>query len=204
MTVRHQLTPLTALTLDVGRAQDRFEFSPLRDSDSTSASSASSSIAFALIKGSASIGYRDFQPLSLEPAGLQGHDRERRPLVCRVRHDAARACRRSRDVQYSFDINEPYYLLTGVSVSLARRVVRPVDVVGRVGVQKLAYRDRIGAASPPRDRIDYVRSFGGGVGYHMGNDIRIGFNVDRQHRTSPVANREYHGLRFGTSVTYGL
>jgi hypothetical protein len=35
-TVRYQLTPLTALTLDVGRGRDRFAFSPIRDSDSTS------------------------------------------------------------------------------------------------------------------------------------------------------------------------
>jgi hypothetical protein len=54
------------------------------------------------------------------------------------------------------------------------------------------------------DRIDQIRSYGGSIGYRLGNDIRIGFNVDQQHRSSPVFNRDYHGLRFGTSVTYGF
>jgi hypothetical protein len=47
-----------------------------------------------------------------------------------------------------------------------------------------------------------VNSYGGGIGYRLGNDVRVGFNVDWQHRSSPVVNREYHGLKFGTSVTY--
>jgi SAM-dependent methyltransferase len=33
--LRHDLTPLTGLTFEVTREQDRFEFSPVRDSDST-------------------------------------------------------------------------------------------------------------------------------------------------------------------------
>ena len=48
-----------------------------------------------------------------------------------------------RDVQYSFDVNQPYYLLTGVSGSLAQHVVGPMDVVGRIGVRSSNYRQSI-------------------------------------------------------------
>jgi hypothetical protein len=202
VTIRQQLTPLTAVTLDVGRSQDRFEFSPLRDSDSTNVSVGVQLDKFALIKGSASVGYRDFQPVSPSLPAYKGATAA--ADLSYVAFGRTRVgVEAMRDVQYSFDINEPYFLLTGVTGSLAQRIGRPVDLVGRIGVQQLDYRDRIGVTAAARNRIDYVHTYGGGLGYHMGTDIRIGFNIDRQHRTSVVGNREYHGIRFGTSVTYG-
>jgi hypothetical protein len=41
------------------------------------------------------------------------------------------------------------------------------------------------------------------VGYRIGNDLRIGFNIDRQQRKSDVPLRPYEGLRYGFAVTYG-
>ena len=130
VTVRQQLTPLTAMTLDVGRGQDRFEFSPLRDSDSTNASVG---VAFdAIIKGTASFGYRDFQPLSPSLPAYKGATAS--ADLAYVAYGTTRVgVQATRDVQYSFEINQPYYLLTGVSGSLTRRVARPVDLVGRIG-----------------------------------------------------------------------
>ena len=61
--LRYELTPLTSLTASADRTQDRFEFSPLRDSDSTSITGGVSFDPQALIKGSATFGYRNFQPL---------------------------------------------------------------------------------------------------------------------------------------------
>jgi hypothetical protein len=202
-TLRYQATPLTALTFDVGRSEDRFEFSPERDSDSTSAAVGVKLDRFALIKGSASVGYRDFQPVSPALPAYKGVIATA-DLSYVAFGNTKVAVQAIRDVQYSFDVNQPYYLLTGVLGSLTRRIARPIDVVGRIGLQKLAYRDSAGANVAAPDRIDYVHSYGGGIGYHMGTDIRIGFNVDQQHRTSPVPNTEYHGLRYGTSVTYGF
>ena len=201
VTLRQQLTPLTALTFDVGRGQDRFEFSPLRDSDSTSVSAG---VAFdAIIKGTASFGYRDFEPLSPSLPAYKGTIAS--ADLAYVAYGTTRVgVQATRDVQYSFEINQPYYLLTGVSGSLTRRVARPVDLVGRIGAQRLNYRDRIGAALASLGRIDSVRTYGGGVGFHTGKSVRIGFNVDYARRASPVLYREYQGLLIGTSVTYGL
>jgi Putative beta-barrel porin 2 len=203
LTVRHQLTPLTGLIVDVGREQQRFAFEPLRDSDSTTAAVRVKLDRFALIKGSASLGYRDLQPTSSSMPSYTGATADA-DLSYVAFGNTQLGMTATRDVEYSFDIDAPYYLLTGVTVSVARRLVRQMDVVGRFGIQKLAYRDRIGPATVAPDRSDDVRSFGGGIGYHMANGTRIGFNVDRQRRASPVAFRQYHGLTFGTSVTYGL
>jgi hypothetical protein len=54
------------------------------------------------------------------------------------------------------------------------------------------------------NRTDVVHSYGGGVGYHFGRDVRIGFNVDQYNRTSDIAARKYDDLRYGTAVTYGF
>ena len=53
-------------------------------------------------------------------------------------------------------------------------------------------------------RTDYVHSYGGGIGYHVGTDVRIGFNIDQTHRTSDIAERQYDDLRYGAAVTYGF
>src|SRR4051812_33903638 len=62
VTVRHELTPLTSITFDAGRVEDRFDLSPLRDSTSTSLGVQLTFDPAALIKGTARFGYRDFQP----------------------------------------------------------------------------------------------------------------------------------------------
>ena len=104
---------------------------------------------------------------------------------------------------YSYDINQPYYLQTGVSGSISRSVGGPFDVVARVGVQNLAYRKRGGLAIAIPERVDTYSTFGGGVGYRMGRGSRIGFNVDKENRVSDVTQRQYDNLRAGFSVTYG-
>jgi hypothetical protein len=194
---------LTSLGFEVSREQDRFEFSPLRDSNSTEIAAGVAFDPFALIKGGARIGYRDFQPLFSSLPGYTGST-----AAVDLSYIALGSTKLGmtalREVQYSYDINQPYYLLTGVTGSVGQQIFGPVDVVGRIGMQRMAYQDRVGAAVAVSDRTDHVRTYGGGIGYHLGRDIRIGFNIDHGNRTSGVAQRQYSGLTYGTSVTYGL
>jgi hypothetical protein len=203
ITLRHQLTPLTSLILDAGRQQDRFEFSHLRDSDSTTITGGIKFDPFALLKGSARFGYRNFQPLV---AGLPNYRGSTAAvdLTYVALGSTKVTATGTRDINYSYDINQPYYVQTGAELSLAQQIFGPVDVVGRVGIQRLDYRDRAGAVIAVSNRIDYVHLYGGGIGYHLGRNIRIGFNVDQAHRTSVVGDRQYDDLRYGTAVTYGF
>jgi hypothetical protein len=201
--VRHELTPLTSLTLDVSREQDRFEFSAPRDSNSTQVSAGVKFDPFALIEGGASFGYRDFQPLSPGLPGYQGSTAAV-DLSYVALGSTKLGVTAARDVQYSYDVNQPYYLLTGLTASIGQQIFGPVDIVGRVGVQRLDYRNRVGAVVAVLGRTDYAHTYGGGIGYHIGRDIRIGFNIDHSHRTSAVDTHQYNGLTYGTSVTYGL
>jgi len=201
--VRHQLTPLTSISVSATREQSRFEFSPLRDSDSTSIFGSVSFDPFALIKGSAKVGYRNFHPLSPglpDFTGLTANGDLSYTLLGATRFSV----NFTRDVQYSYEINQPYYLQTGAGGSVTQQIVGPFDVMVRGGAQRLAYRDRAGIFIPTENRTDYVTTYGGGIGYHLGRDVRWGFNVDQYHRTSDLTARRYGALRYGTSVTYGF
>ena len=202
-TFRLQATPLTSITFDVSTEQDRFEFSPARNTDSTRFDAGVKFDPAALIKGSAVFGYRDFRPFSSAVPGYQGTTAA--VDLSYVLQDSTRfTLTIGRDVEYSYDVNQPYYLQTGLTGSISQQIYGPVDVVGRIGGQRLEYRDRAGASVTAPDRTDHVMSYGGGIGYHMGRDVRIGFNIDKQQRDSAVDSKQYNGLRYGVSVIYGL
>jgi len=201
--IKHDLTPLTSMSFDVSRQEDRFDFSQLRDSDSTTVGVQVTFDPFALIKGTARVGYRDFVPLDTTVPGYQGGTAAV-DLSYVLQGSTKLSVQIGRDVQYSFDVNQPYYLQTGISGSIAQQIYGPLDVVFRAGTQHLSYRDRAGAPVAVAGRADDVRTLGVGFGYHVGSDLRIGFNVDRSRRDTDLVAHRYEGYRVGMSVTYGL
>jgi len=202
-TFRHELTPLTSLTLDVQREQTRFDFAPLRDADSTQIAAGVKFDPYALLRGSATFGYRDFQPRAPGLPSYKGSTAAV-DLTYLALVSTKITIRGTRDVQYSYDINQPYYLQSGIGGEVMQKIIGPLDLVGRAGFATLDYRDREGAEVLVAHRSDSVRIFGGGIGYRIGKDVRLGFNVDYQKRDSQVPIRQYEGLRCGTSVTYGI
>jgi hypothetical protein len=203
LTVREQLTALTAITFAASDARDRFDLAHDRDSKSNSVSAGLAFDRAALISGSASIGYTKFSVDDRSVPAYAGLT-----TLVNLSYTALESTRialsANRSVQYSFDVAQPYYLLTGYTASVAQQIFGPVDVVARIGHQSLAYRDRAGAQIAAPNRTDEVVTYGGGVGYHLGNSLRLGVNIDRSERSSPVENRTYRGLRYGTALTYGI
>jgi hypothetical protein len=201
--VREQFTPLTSISVNATRSQDRFEFSSLRDSNSTAASATIQFDPVALIKGSATFGYRDFEPASPGLSNFKGTTAK--VDLSYVAFGTTRlAFGLARDVQYSFDINQPYFLQTAFSGSIAQQIFGPFDVVARGSTASMAYTNRAGAVILVSDRVDHAQSYGGGVGFHMSRDLRLGVNVDKEHRLSDLAVREYNNLKIGSAVTYGF
>ena len=203
LTIRNQLTPLTNLTIEVARQQDRFVFNSLRDSDSTQVSAALKFDRLALIKGGIQIGVRNFVPVAGSLQSFTGMTMS--ADLSYVLFGATRlAMTTMRDVQYSYDVNQPYYVQTGFTASVAQQIFGPFDIQGRIGAARLAYVTREGAVVPVADRVDRTNTYGVGLGYHMGKDLRLAFNLDQNKRDSAVDGRTYHGLRYGTAVTYGF
>jgi hypothetical protein len=203
VTLRHQITPLTSIEFDATRSDDRFEFAPLRDSASTAFGTSVTFDPFALIKGTAAFGFRNFRPESPDVPAYSGGTMAV-DLTYTMFGMTRLAVRAARDVQYSYDIAQPYYVQTGIDGSVAQQIFGPFDAVGRLVEQRLAYRNRVGIPVEVANRTDAIHSIGAGIGYHLGKDLRLGFNVDKARRESEVDSRPYEGLKYGTSLTYGF
>jgi hypothetical protein len=201
LTMRHELSPLTSLTFDVGRQQERFEFFEPRDTDSIQANVGLRFDAFALINGFAQVGFRDYVPLSSDIPRYTGSI-----ASVNLSYVALGSTKLGviigRDIQHSFDFNQPYYLQTGIDASIGQQIYGPLDVQARIGGQRLAYREREISVTVV-DRQDKVRSYGAGIGYRLGRDLRVGFNVDHQRRESEIDERRYEGLKYGMAMSFG-
>ncbi len=204
--VRVSLTPLTTFVLLVGGEHDRFEFSPLRDSDSIRVQPGVELKPYALISGKASVGYRRFNALAAGVPDFTG-------VVAAVdvsytlREMTRFAVAFNRDVDYSYEPTSPYYVSTGGTLTLTQAIGTSWDVVARAGRTRLAYQalteldGPIGARSARNDRV-FIYSVG--AGRHIASDIRVGVAADWIKRSSPIQARTYTGLKIGGSVTYGF
>ncbi len=203
ITVRHELTPLTSITFSGGRSEQRFQSAPLRNSTSADYSVGLTFDPAALIKGGVTLGYTVYQPEAADLPGYRGSTAATN-LTYTLLGSTRIAGTITREVGFSYDVNQPYYLLTGATASIAQQIFGPIDVIAKVGAQRLKYQSRTGVDVTAPDRIDHVRLYGLGFGTHLGRDLRLGFNVDKERRTSVLTEREYKGLRYGSSLTYGL
>jgi len=210
---RYALTPLTTILLDTEYVRERFEFSPLRNSEGFRLLPGVEFKPLALISGTARVGVRQlnfdspFVPDYIGPVASVD-------LGYTLLGTTRLSARVDRDVAYSYEDLQPYYILTGVTGTITQRLSTTWDLQARVGNERLAYQRTVsplggdsGTAFAPvstAGRVDTVLFYGGGVGYRLGTDVRLGFNIDYYKRTSDTTTRRYEGLRAGSSVTYGF
>jgi len=201
ITVAHELTPLTRLSFNAGEEQARFQHSPFRNSDSTVAGVTASFDPHALLKGSATFGYRDFRPADPSLQKFSGFTAQG-DLTYTLLGATRFQVQFKRDVEYSYQVDSPYYVQSGINGSIAQQIFGPVDAVVRGGFANLAYSDLAGTTVQYVNRVDHNYTYGGGLGYHFSNGLRVGFNVDYSERITPDPLMQYHGLRYGASATY--
>jgi hypothetical protein len=197
------LTPLTTMVIRAESQRDRFEQSSVRDADSQSVLGGFDLEPFALISGTARVGYRRVNALSPLMPDFSG-------LVANVnvayvmRETLLLSLTSARNIEYSIESDEPYYVSTGATLT-ARQAIGRWDVLARVGRSALSYRalrlpDTTAEAQSRRDR--HV-SYGIGAGVRVGSALRVGVDVGHERRVSPVANRRYDGMKAGGTLTYG-
>jgi hypothetical protein len=193
------LTPLTTFSMTTSLQRDRFEAAPERDSDTLRLLPALQFDPTTLIRGSVAVGYRRFRPLTpalpdysglLVQAGL-GYT-----MLARTKFDLDL----TRDVQYSFEDDEPYYLSTGGRLTVTHQLVGPLDLQAFGGGQTMAYRQ---TGTPTEVRRDQVRSYGGGAGYRLRNNMRLGVTWETNRRQSALNDRDYVRRRIYASLIYG-
>jgi hypothetical protein len=200
-TIRYSATPLTTLTLLGEVGQDRFDGSPERDNNSFRIMPGVEFDPFALLKGSARVGFRRLDMLSggiPDFSGLVAGVDLSYVLLGRTRFSLGV----NRDIQYSFEVTRPYYVLTGVSGAVRQGLGGGWDVEARGYNQRLAYREVLSASNGATSPVDHVQSYGAGIGRRLGQGTRIGANIDYYRRRSAVYRYDYDTLRYGLSATY--
>jgi hypothetical protein len=207
LAARFILTPLTTFVVRAEVQQDRFKFSAVRDNDSISVIPGFEFKPAAMVSGTVLVGYRRFDADDVtvpDFAGVVGHVDARYIF----RESTLFNVVADRDVTYSIDVDQPYYVLNGGLLSMTHILGINWFVVGRIGETRLAYRDFVSpneggnaARSARTDRV-FIRGFG--VGRRLGEDLRVGFDVNYVRRRSTEAASEYQGFRFGGSISYGL
>jgi hypothetical protein len=196
---RVEVTPLTALAVRTDSIKDRFVYAVDRDSDSLRVMPGVVFEPSAIVSGSAFVGYRRFVTLSPDVPDYSG-------LVANVELkyvavDAFRVVARlRRDIEYSLDLTQPFYISASVGADVTQLLGLDWDVVGRVRRGTLTY-PALTAVRP--GRVDTVDELGAGLGRRVGDHFRLGFDVTYARRTSVLEARTYDGLRFGGSFTYG-
>jgi len=200
--LKYALTPLTTLVMTADAVQDRFDHDRLRNADSFSVRPGFEFKPFALISGKVSVGIRHFNALNDSVRDFQGA-----VATVDVKYTLTTStqltAKVNRDVAFSFEETEPYYTLTDSGLTLTQRVASSWDVLARSGWQSLAYngiRTDLGAS----ERTDRGQLYGLGIGYRLGETLRLGLDVNYYFRRSALTNRNYDGLRAGVSVSYGI
>jgi hypothetical protein len=200
LTGRIALTRMTTFVAAYEDRRDRFTRSSLRDTNVAGLLSGLEFRPRGLLAGRAVAGFRRLVPLRddvPEFVGLAASAdvrytwREATQLTLRVK----------RDVDYSFEPDSPYFVETGIGISVTQLVVGMWDAVGQVSLDRLAYRAVTGGAAAAR--VDRIRTLTAGIGYHLGFAARVGVEITAQRRASAVSHRNFDGLRFGGVFTYG-
>jgi Putative beta-barrel porin 2 len=195
-------TPLTTILFAAGLERDRFERLPLRDAESLRLSSTVAFDTGAAITGDLQVGFMSFNPRDNSIASYSGLVGSARlhyalPDIVRIDVDA------NRDVAYSYDPLQPYYLESGGRLTVAQRIIGPIDVIG-IGEWREIRNQRIGGTAFDGRRED-TTSLGGGVGFQIQRQMRFAMTYERTARTStePVG-RHYERTRVLGSINYGL
>jgi hypothetical protein len=200
--LRYPLTPYTTIVMRADTQRDRFELSPVRDSKSLRILPGIEFDSRAAISGSAFVGYHRFDALGADVPSYRGLNASV-DLTYIFRRSTRFSIRTGRDVEYSMERVQPYFVVTDVSGSITQALFRPWDVQTTWGRQQLAYVN-VGSPADGPGRIDRVQTYGAGIGYRISSDTRVGVDVSYYRRASDYEGRQYETLRAGTSVTYGF
>ena len=203
---RFRPTVLTTLALRAERFEDRFPLSPERGADNVRIMPGVEFEPRALISGHAFLGVRHLNPVdeSLLPefAGFVSD----LGLSYTLLGATSIGVSLTRDIRYSFEVTQPYYVDTGIGVRGRRALGQRFDVIASTDRHAYAYRDLLADQLPAvPERIDTIWNYAASVGYRVGRAGRIGLGLSYWRRDSTTrASREYDGLRIGTSASYGF
>lgn len=200
-TLRSQQTPKTALFLEASVAHERFLFNARRNADKVGFMPGVELAPRALINGKAKFGFRRFRPLDTTIPGFTGLAANV-DLGYTMLGSTRFGVQVDRDVDYSYDRAQSYYVKNGGGGSIRRQILGDADVIVSAQRHRYTYQQSgtTGTTSPEELTTNYAFDFG----YRLHNGSRIGLAVAHWRRVSDLsAARGYNGWRYGVSFVYG-
>lgn len=199
---RFRLTPLTTVLLAAEFERNRFELAPLRNADSFRVGPAIALDSGAALTGNAKAGFKTFTPHDADVPSFRGLVGTARlhyalPDIVRLSLEA------NRDLSYSYDPVQPYYMESGARLTVEQRILGPLELIGIV--ERRAIRNqRIGGRAFD-GRREVTTSLGGGFGFQLQNETRFTLTYEHTERTSTESlSRNYERTRVLGSISYGL
>jgi hypothetical protein len=205
LAVRDDLTPLTTIVVRGEAATNRFPLSPVRNSDTFTVMPGVELKPRALISGSAYVGVRRFTPRDAALPVFNGTVASA-SLNYTLRSATRFGVTADRDLAYSFEPRQPYYVVDGYGLTIRRQIVGRTDITAGAARQQYAYRDVAAVQTPATGgRVDVTKTYSASLGYRFGQDTRIGFGgAYRQRNSTSAGERNYQGFRFITTLDYGM
>ena len=199
---RFRVTPLTTVLVAAEFERDRFEVAPLRNADSFRVGPEIALDTGAALTGNIKGGFRSFKPSYPGVPGYNGLVGTARlhyalPDIVKLDLEA------NRDLSYSYDPVQPYYMESGARLTASQRVTGPLEAIGIVERREIRNQRVGGLAFDGRREV--ITSIGGGFAIQIQNQMRFTFTYERAKRTStePVG-RNYERTRVVGSISYGL
>jgi len=205
---RYRLTSLTSLAVRYERERDTFQLSPWRDSESYRIMPGVEFKPRALINGSAYVGYRKFTPA--DPAILPGFEGLVAQLAMSYTLLGATTfgVSGSRDLTYSYDELQPFFIDNSVGASVRRALGRRFDILMSADRHAYEYQQLLTSDAPPAERsprTDVTWNYQGSFGYRLGHNGRAAIGASYWQRDSTTRPfRDYDNLRFGGTVSFGF
>ena len=207
--LRYAVTSLTRLVVTADRSRERFDFQPERDSDSLRVLPGIEFDPAAFIRGKASVGYRRFDVADQRLVDFSGAVASV-DLSSTIRDVTLLSGSVRRDVAYSYDPVEPYYVVNGIAAAITQSIAERWRVTVQGERQRLNYRGialgrgaNVGTSEFSATRIDQLYTLSGGLQYRIRRNLGVGIVVESSRRLSGMVRREYKGTRVLSSVTYG-
>lgn len=198
--MKYRLSPYTSLTALFDATATRFEFSPIRDTNSYLGVLGVEFHPRAMISGTAGLGYRKLNPLSDLTPAFSGFA-PRLGLTYTLHDSLTVSAGAQRDVEYSVYGDRPYFVYTLYEGSVRQALFHHLDIGGSLQYTNLDYQQFVTEDGFfPSLPTDTVRMATASVGVPM-RRFRVGWYMQRWDRVS--ANRPYRTMRAGLELSVG-
>ena len=183
--VRYAITPLTTLSVTAGFEEQKFKESHIRDLKRYTVGPTLEFSPEAAIRGRVVTAFELFKPddpaLS-ERRGVAYQAMLNWTLFGRTAFDLGAG----RNISYSYQDTEPYYLLTNARLVVTQSLPGWFELYGGYDWEHMAYRWRRGADPTPgdSDRVDTLAAANGGIGLRLGQTIHLKIGIDKTRRRS--------------------